>query len=122
SERQYIQGIVIRHASPEAAVTHALDELGQAAPTVLLSRANWTLERRAALSRHHPVLLIDDNLVAYAAVHPQQRLRKLLQIALLTFNGNPYDDYGKPVPPEMFFGRQPELRRLRQVKTAAVLY
>jgi hypothetical protein len=122
SERPYIQGIVVRQTAPESAVTQAIDERGQAAPTFLLSRASWTLERRAVLSRNHPVLLVDDNLVAYVALHPQQRLHKLLQVSLLTFNGNPYDDYGKPVPPEMFFGRQPELRRLRQVKTAAVLY
>jgi hypothetical protein len=122
SERPYLQGIVVRQTAPESAVSQAIDERCQAAPSFLLSRASWTLERRAALSRNHPILLIDDNLVAYAALHPQQRLQKLMDVALLTFNGNPYDDYGKPVPPEMFFGRQPELRRLRQVKTAAVLY
>ena len=45
-----------------------------------------------------------------------------MQVALLTFHDNPYDDYGRPVPPEMFFGRNTELRRLRNVKSAAVLF
>ena len=120
---QYVQGIVIRQTAPENAVTHAIDERCQAVPTLLLSRASWSLEKRAALTRHYPVLLIDDYLVAYAALHPQERLQKLMQVALLTFNGNPYDDYGgRPVPPEMFFGRRRELQSLRNVKTAAVLY
>jgi ElaB/YqjD/DUF883 family membrane-anchored ribosome-binding protein len=122
SGASFVQGILFRQKPSEVMVTQAIDERAQTVPTFILGRGNWPLERRALLSRHRPVMLIDDDLVAYAAVHPNERLQKLLQVALLTFNDNPYDDYGRPVPPEMFFGRRAELTRLRQVKTAAVLY
>jgi hypothetical protein len=32
-----------------------------------------------------------------------------MQVALLTFYTNPYDDHSGPVPREMFFGREKEL-------------
>jgi hypothetical protein len=122
SSATLIQGIVVRNKASEAQLRQAIDECAQTIPTFLLARGNLSLETRAVLSRHTPVLLIDDDLVAYAAVQREERLAKLMQVALLTFNGNPYDDYGRPVPPEMFFGRRKELASLRQVKTAAVLF
>ena len=122
SSATLVQGIVFRNKASEAQLRQAIDECAQTTPTFLLGRGNLSLEARAVLSRHNPVLLIDDDLVAYAAVQREERLAKLMQVALLTFNGNPYDDYGRPVPPEMFFGRRKELSSLRQVKTAAVLF
>jgi AAA+ ATPase superfamily predicted ATPase len=92
-------------------------------PTLVLTRTNLNMQKRAKVSSNSPVLLIDDDLIAYAALHPGERLQSLIKVGMLTFTANPYDDYNtKPVPPEMFFGRKEELDRLRGVKGLAVLY
>jgi hypothetical protein len=123
SRALYVHGIIFRHKPTDAAIGQAVEEQGTAAPTFIFCQGSLTLEQRAALSRHHPVLLIDDDLVMFAAVHPDTRLAALMRVALLTYLDNPYDDYGgNPVPPEMFFGRREERRALENVKAAAVLY
>ncbi len=93
-------------------------------PALILFRANLDMERRAKVSGAAPVLLVDDNMVAYMAINPpNERLQTLFKVGMQTFTTNPYDDYGsKPVPTEMFFGRQGEKDRLRNVKGLAVLY
>ena len=108
----------------------AMDKLGQRVaqasnntPTFFLCRQMLTPQQRAQLGKDHQLLLLDDDLVAYLSVHPSERLAKLLEVCLLSFRTNPYDDYGaRPVPPEMFFGRTQELNDLRSVASAAVLY
>lgn len=95
----------------------------ESVPTLVLTRTNLNMQKRAKVSSNSPVLLIDDDLIAYAALHPGERFQSLLRVGMLTFTANPYDDYNtKPVPPEMFFGRKEELDRLRGVKGLAVLY
>jgi hypothetical protein len=92
-------------------------------PTLIMSRAQLDLQGRAEASANSPVLLIDDNLIAYAAIQPEGVLQTLMRVGMLTFSTNPYDDYNtKPVPQEMFFGRREELNALRNVKSLAVLY
>lgn len=92
-------------------------------PSLIMARIHLTMQTRARISYSNPVLLIDDDLVAYAALHPSERLQSIIKIGMLTYSTNPYDDYGsKPVPAEMFFGRQSELNNLRAVKGLAVLY
>jgi hypothetical protein len=122
SDAQYVEGIVLRQTPSDAVIKQAVEERCQSAPHFVMGRGSWSLEKRAALSLQHPVLLVDDVLVAYAALHPQQRLKKLMEIALLTFSCNPYGDHGRAVPPEMFFGRRTELRNLRDIKLGAILY
>ena len=81
------------------------------------------MQKRARICSGYPVLLVDDNLIAYIALHPGEHLQALLRVAIQTFSTNPYDDYGgRPVPSEMFFGRQKELAKLREVKSIGVLY
>lgn len=123
SAANHLQGFVLKHQPSTEAFGQVITECAQSTPTFVLARTSLSLAKRSAISRDHPVILIDDDLVAYLAVHPGERVSKLMEVGLLTFNNNPYDDYGgRPVPPEMFFGRKAELKLLRGVKSAAVLY
>ncbi|MHB8254301.1 MAG: RNaseH domain-containing protein [Acidiferrobacter sp.] len=117
-----VQGFVFMGRPPDQELRQVIQEAGST-PTFVLARTRLPLEKRAKLSRNAPAIFVDDDLVAYMAVHPADRIRTLLEVALLTYVTHPYADYGGvPVPPEMFFGRQTELDKLRQVKSAAVLY
>jgi hypothetical protein len=104
-------------------IGHVVQDAG-ATPTLILARIRMDMQKRATASGDNSrIFLIDDALIAYAALHPGDRLQTIIKIGMLTFSTNPFDDYGtKPVPSEMFFGRQEELTRLRDVKGMAVLY
>lgn len=104
-------------------IGHVVQDAG-ATPTLILARTRMDMQKRATVSGGNSrIFLIDDALIAYAALHPGDRLQTMIKIGMLTFSTNPFDDYGtKPVPSEMFFGRQEELTRLRDVKGMAVLY
>ncbi len=96
-------------------------------PLVVMARVRWSLEKRALHCNRLPVLLVDDDLVAFAAMRFAERgepvLHTIARVTLLTFRVNPFDDYDTlPVPPEMFFGRDQELDQLLQVKGLAVLF
>ncbi len=117
-----LRGVVLRHRPKPEFMAQVIDELPMTTPNFVLGRTRLTLAGRSAISHDHPVFLIDDDLVAYMAVHPEQRLAKMMEVGLLTFRDNPYDDYGGPVPTEMFFGRHSELIRLAGNKSAMVLY
>lgn len=122
SRASHVQGFVLLSQPQSAHIQQLIQDAG-ASPTLLLARTSLSLEERAKLSVRTPVLLLDDDLVVYMALHPTQRVRKLLGVSLLTYCTNPYGDYGGvPVPPEMFFGRDTELKRLRQVQNAGILY
>lgn len=123
SRAPYLHGIVFGNKPTDAMIAQAIEERGSGAHTFILCHGRLTLEQRATLSRHHRVILIDDDLVMFAALHPDARLGALLRVALLTYHDNPYDDYGtSPVPPEMFFGRLEQRESLANVKAAAVLF
>jgi hypothetical protein len=117
-----LRGVVLRHRPAPELMAQVIGELPMNTPTFVLGRTYLSLARRSAITRDHPVIIVDDNLVAYMAVHPEQRLAKMMEVGLLTFHDNPYDDYGGPVPSEMFFGRRSELVRLNANKSAMVLY
>lgn len=122
SRASHIQGCLVSGKPAESEIRQIVSEVG-ATPTFILAHNTFSSERRAKILRDAPAILIDDDLVAYMAMHPEDRLSRMMEVGLLTFNVNPYDDYGtRPVPPEMFFGRQRELEQLRNVKGAAVLY
>ncbi|MBL8345252.1 MAG: DUF3893 domain-containing protein [Rubrivivax sp.] len=123
SDATHIEGVIVPQPSSIEKLGQSVAQLPSATPTFLLSRQSLTAQQRAQLGHDHPVLIVDDDLVAYMAVHPSARLAKLMEVCLLSFRTNPYADYGaRPVPPEMFFGRVNELRKLREVPSAAVLY
>jgi hypothetical protein len=117
-----LRGVVLRHRPAPELMAQVIGELPMNSPTFVLGRTHLSLARRSAITRDHPVIIVDDDLVAYMAVHPEQRLAKMMEVGLLTFHDNPYDDYGGPVPTEMFFGRRSELVRLAGNKSAMVLY
>jgi hypothetical protein len=117
-----LRGVVLRHRPQAELMAQIIGELPMNTPSFVLGRTHLTLARRSAITRDHPVIIVDDDLVAYMAVHPDQRLAKMMEVGLLTFHDNPYDDYGGPVPTEMFFGRRTELLRLAGNKSAMVLY
>lgn len=123
SDATHIEGVVVPQPASIGLLSQSLAQLPQQTPSFMLCRQNLKLQQRAQLGHEQPVLLVDDDLVAYMAVHPATRLAKLMEVCLLSFYTNPYADYGaRPVPPEMFFGRKGELRMLREVPSAAVLY
>lgn len=117
-----LRGVVLRHRPAPELMAQVIGELPMNSPTFVLGRTHLTLARRSTITGDHPVIIVDDDLVAYMAVHPEQRLAKMMEVGLLTFHDNPYDDYGGPVPTEMFFGRRSELVRLAGNKSAMVLY
>ncbi|HIV72931.1 MAG TPA: DUF3893 domain-containing protein [Candidatus Aquabacterium excrementipullorum] len=121
----HIQGYILpRHmtSTPER-FGQRVAQLPTNTPTFLLCREGLSSQQRAQLGHKHQVLLLDDDLVAFLATHPAERLAKLLEVSVLSFHSNPYNDYNaRPVPPEMFFGRTQELEDLRNVASSAVLY
>lgn len=121
----HVQGYILPHqltSTPER-LGQRVAQLPPNTPTFLLCRQSLLPQQRSQLGHGHQVLLLDDDLVAYLTAHPAERLAKLLEVCLLSFRTNPYDDYGaRPVPPEMFFGRSQELDDLRNVASSAVLY
>ena len=121
SNASMIVGHVVSGNHPESEVSTLIQDISSV-PTFILSRAGFNLQRRAKLSGHQPVLLIDDNLIAYMALHPDNRVRRMMEIATLTFHTIPYSAEGTYVPREMFFGRQREIISLRGVKSLAILY
>lgn len=122
SRATLLQGFLLSGKPSDTEIRQVVSEVG-ATPTFILAPNAFPLERRAKMLRGTPTILIDDDLVAYMATHPDDRLARMMGVCLLTFYTNPYDDYGsRPVPPEMFFGRQRELDRLRDVKGSAVLF
>lgn len=120
----HIQGVIVpQHFNTQERLGQRVAQLSTNTPTFFLCRQGLTPQQRAQLGSEHQLLLLDDDLVAYLAAYPTHRLAKLLEVCLLSFRTNPYDDYGaRPVPPEMFFGRTQEISDLRNVPSAAVLY
>ncbi len=116
------QGFIIYGNPTENELRALIQEVGTT-PTVILSRSRLSMEKRARIAGSSPILLIDDELLVYAALHPSERFQAMMKVAILTFATNPYDDYGlRPVPVEMFFGRHEELTHLRDNKGLGVLF
>lgn len=122
SQAKHIQGFMVFGQPQEIDLRQLTHEIA-GTPTVIFARARLNMQKRAKICGSAPVLLLDDDLIAYIALHPAERFQSMMRIGMLTYSTNPYDDYGgRPVPTEMFFGRQTELTRLREVKSLGVLY
>lgn len=123
SLQQHLVAYAIHGARPENDISTIID--GQANnPVVIMARTTMALPKRLKTvgKKGAAVLLIEDYLIAFMALNPNDRAQKLLEIGLLTFQVNPYSAEGAHVAREMFFGRQNELSTLRNVKNAAILY
>ena len=114
-------GYVLHGSQPELEIASLVQDSVRDS-TFILSRANLTLVKRAKISAQSPVILIDDNLIAYMALHTEDRAKRMMEIGTLTFHTKPYSAEGQYVPREMFFGREDELKELRSVQNLAVLY
>ena len=120
SDAKQVSGFIIPGNSPDSEITTLIVDV--TSPTFILSRTVLTLSKRYKMSGQAPVLLIEDNLIAYMALHPEDRSRRMMEIATLSFHTLPYSAEGTFVPREMFFGRQRELISLRKVDKLAILY
>ena len=120
SNAKQVSGFIVPGNSPESEITTLILDI--TSPTFILSRTVLTLGKRCKMSGQAPVLLIEDNLIAYMALHPEDRSRRMMEIATLSFHTLPYSAEGTFVPREMFFGRQRELISLRAVDKLAILY
>lgn len=116
-----VNGFIISGNQGETEINNVIQDIGSN-PTFVMARSRLTLAKRAKISFHAPVILIDDYLAAYIAMHPEDRARRMMEIGLLTFHTQPYSADGISVPKEMFFGRRKELQSLRNVPSLAVLY
>jgi AAA+ ATPase superfamily predicted ATPase len=121
SQSRLVCGYVVPGNQPEGEISALIQDVS-GVPTFILSRAALTLTRRARQSAQAPVILVDDNLVCYMALHPDERAKRMMEIGTLTFFTHPYSAEGMFVPREMFFGRQREIQNLREVKSLAILY
>lgn len=118
----HLEGYVLYGNVGDNDLRLVLQEAGST-PTLVFARTKLSMVKRASLTNNVPAIIVDDELIAYMALHPNERFQCLMKVGMLTYSTNPYDDYdSQPVPPEMFFGRQDELRMLRNVKSLAVLY
>ncbi len=90
---------------------------------VLFCTSRLNIEERAKACHKSPTLLIDENLIVYAAMHAADPTKAILRIGVLTYNSNPYKDHlNLPVPPEMFFGRETQREELVNGKGLTLLY
>ncbi len=95
----------------------------RAEPTVIITSQHLSMRDRARLGWNRPVFIIDECSVIVSAIDYDNRLETLLQVGMLTYHDNPYDDYNaEPVPPEMFFGREAEVRSLHDTAGTVVIY
>lgn len=122
SQAQLIEAVILRSQRLEVELKRVVGQ-GHSTPRIVMTRAPLSPSQRADITFNQRVLLVDDMLVAYIAVHPKSRLKALLEVALLTYRAQPYRDYeNAAVPREMFFGRERELETLNNVSGAAILY
>lgn len=118
----HIQGFVLYGNTTDNDLRLLMQEVGTT-PTFVFMRAKLSMAKRAQILVNVPAIIVDEELIAYMALHPNERFQSMMKVGMLTYSTNPFDDYNsRPVPPEMFFGRQDELRQLQSVKSLAVLY
>lgn len=97
-----------------------LEQDSAAEPTVVLHFGTVNAEQRLRLAaecrRRHPgraVVVVDDAVLAYAAATGHGQLDAVLRNTLPFTAINPFvPDSGSDVPPELFFGRREQIRRL----------
>ncbi|KIF80057.1 RNaseH domain-containing protein [Noviherbaspirillum autotrophicum] len=121
SRGNLIQGFVINGRPKATDLRVHVTEVGNT-PTFLLAHTTLDLEQRSKTCSEHPVIIVDDELVAYMAMAPGKRIRRMLEVGLLTFHTNPYTAEGSAAPPEMFVGREREFNELYNIESAGVLY
>ena len=70
------------------------------------------LARAFQSGKHHPTLLLDEALSVYLAMLPKRRLTAFFSCSSAFSFAAPFDPNVARVPPELFYGRESERRRL----------
>ena len=87
-------------------------------PTLIVFLNILDVDARRALARefgfgtYHPTIVLDEALVAFLATVPHQRLGTFFDCASAFAFAQPFDPDAAEVPPEMFFGRKDERRKI----------
>ena len=74
--------------------------------------ARRALARAFSSGRHHPTLVLDEALVAFVAAWSGDRLGAFFDCASAFAFAQPFDPDAAEVPPEMFFGRATERKKI----------
>lgn len=118
----HIYGTVMEGNPNETSISKLIPEINGMPTLVLAHMRGMDMDARARVCRGTTAILLDDYLICYIALQPGRHLQALMRIATLTYATNPYDDYGVPVPQEMFFGRRSELQRINEIKSSGILF
>lgn len=83
-----------------------------------------TYRRLAQLSREQSLSLVtlDESLLAFLAAQPGSRLAGFFACALPFTHNQPFAPRAGLVPPEMFFGREDEIRKLLDLRGSCLVY
>lgn len=107
-----------------------LRDLGEEAhqtPTIALvfsrsPRALWSSLARVTKEKQRPCMILDESLLLFLLSRPGQRLATWFSVALPFGYSEPYDASAGAVPPEMFYGRSEELRRVKEAGGCYFIY
>lgn len=102
---------------PDVLPETILKALSADQPSIILLSGTADLARRHELAERlreaaAPALLIDEALVAFAATRRDTRARTIFECGLPYGRVEPYITDAGQLPPEMFFGRQGEMRKI----------
>ena len=111
--------LIVRDRHTASAVTQVAGPWKpQQPPTILIFMGLLDSGERRILATathsatYHPTLVIDEALMAYIATSARDELATFFSCASPFAYANPYDPDSTVVPPEMFFGRKAERRRI----------
>ena len=105
-------------ASHQAVLTAAGDWQADSTPRIVILCGVLDAGERRLLARafqsgeYHSTLLLDEALVVYLAALPAHRLRAFFACSSAFSFAEPFDPNVAKVPPELFYGRERERRRL----------
>ena len=125
--RGWYRLIVIReHETEEVILRQAekKDELDPPTNIVIFLNALDAEARRASARDFNsgkecgPTIVLDEVLVVFLAAQPGDRFRTFFDCAAAFSSAQPFDPRGAEVPPEMFFGRSVELKKILSMSGA----
>ena len=111
----------------EGELTNLCQDAGNYGVIVLVTSLIEVDRRRqlqvACLGQNRRVLVIDEAILLYALTEPEFRPLTMIECAQPFSFAAPYKDYGNaPVPPEMFFGRETEIRKIADRMGSCIVY
>jgi hypothetical protein len=82
----------------------------------------YLADEMRAPNHRRPVAIVDDCVITYLAASGGRSFETVMQLTLPFVASNPYQAVGGMTPPEMFYGRGPERRSLRDMTGSALVY